>query len=166
VTWRVFIVSDLLTILDWAAYFLDQSPEAYATYTPYLWPFYNALNTVKSWILPIIDQISHKPDLATIALLLVIVLVSLKILDMLWQTVIFWFKLAKRILFWGGLAALGLWLWSRGPEGMMQDVQYWQEAWSSEYGYWKEQEKMARMSRQGINHRASQQPGRAGWFGR
>ncbi|EMD01256.1 hypothetical protein BAUCODRAFT_144802 [Baudoinia panamericana UAMH 10762] len=150
-------------VQDWAAYFLGSEQAAFITYSPYLYRFYNAASTIKSWLLPLIDQVIRKPDLATIALLLVIVILSLKVLDMLWQTVVFWFKMARRLLFWGVLAALGLWMWTRGPEGVWEDVQYWSEAWGKEYGYWKEQEKVARLAAQGRNYGGKQQRP-VGWF--
>lgn len=144
---------------DWAAYFLNGDHSAYS---PYIYQFYNIVSIAKSWLLPLIDQVSRKPDLATIALLLVIVLVSLKILNMLVQTVLFWFRLARTLLFWGGLVALGLWMWSRGPAGMMEDVQYWQGTWSQEYEHFKDKENVAKLARQGLNYGRQQQ--RAGWF--
>ncbi|KAI7157782.1 hypothetical protein KC349_g5379 [Hortaea werneckii] len=77
-------------VQDWAAYLLNDADLSHA---PYLYRLYSAAGTAKSWLLPLIDQVSQKPDLATIALLLIIVLVSLKILDMLWQTLLFWMRL-------------------------------------------------------------------------
>ncbi|KAK3617928.1 hypothetical protein LTR56_001995 [Elasticomyces elasticus] len=150
-------------VQDWAAYFLDaNNVAALSAYSPYLYSFYNALNIAKSWLLHLIDQVSRKPDLATIALLLIIVLVSLKILDMLWQTLLFWVRLVRRVVFWGGAAALGMWLYSRGPAGMMEDLQYWQSTWSGEYSHWKEKEQIARNARQGVNYGGQRQQGR--WF--
>ena len=134
------------SMVDWAAYLLNDVDLSHA---PYLYRLYSAAGTAKSWLLPLIDQVSQKPDLATIALLLIIVLVSLKILDMLWQTLLFWMRFVRRLVLWGGIAALGLWFWSRGPDGVLEDVQYWQGQWSHEYGYWKEKERVARLARQG-----------------
>ncbi|KAI7471148.1 hypothetical protein KC351_g12274 [Hortaea werneckii] len=133
-------------VQDWAAYLLN---DVNLSHAPYLYRLYSAAGTAKSWFLPLVDQVSQKPDLATIALLLIIVLVSLKILDMLWQTLLFWMRFVRRLVLWGGIAALGLWFWSRGPDGVLEDVQYWQGQWSHEYGYWKEKERVARLARQG-----------------
>ncbi|EME49028.1 hypothetical protein DOTSEDRAFT_96624, partial [Dothistroma septosporum NZE10] len=87
----------------------------------------------KSYMLPLVDQLSQKPDLATIALLLVILFISLKILNMLYQTAIFWFRMARKIAFWGSLVALALWMYTRGPDGVAADTQYWFETWQGEY---------------------------------
>ena len=81
---------------------------------------------------------------------------------MLWQTILFWVRMVRRLAFWGTTAALALWLYSRGPAGMMEDVQYWQGAWSHEYGYWKEREQIARNARQGVNYVKQRQQGN--WF--
>lgn len=149
-------------LADWAAYLLSPDNratayEAYATYSPYLnylSPYLSYLSAFKTYTLLLIEQITKKPDLATIALLLVILFVSLKILDMLWQSVLFWFRLAKKIIFWGGLLVLGTWLYVRGLEGVVEDLGYWQGQWRGEYAVWKERERLARLGRQ---------QGRGGW---
>ena len=133
---------------DWATQFFS-SHENLQTYGPYARQAYGYISTFKSYLFPLIDQVSKKPDLATIALLLVILFVSLKILNMLYQTFIFWLKTGVRILFWGSLAALGVWMYNRGPDGVLEDMQYWYDVWNQEHVYWKEREKVARMTRQG-----------------
>lgn len=142
---------------DWAAYLMGNHGMLWA-YSSYGRQLYTLLNTAKSYILPLIDQVSKKPDLATIALLIVILFVSLKILNMLLQTVLFWLRLARTIAFWGGLGALGLWMYTRGPEGVWEDVQYWLKVWNQDYDYWKEKERVTRMARQ----RGGQ--GYTGWY--
>ncbi|KAF2722787.1 hypothetical protein K431DRAFT_244366 [Polychaeton citri CBS 116435] len=132
-------------VQDWASYLLHTSPNM----LPYVGQIYTLTSTARSYILPLIDRVAQKPDLATIALLLIILFVSLKILNMLWQAVMFWVRLAKTIIFWGGLGALAIWVYNRGPDGMMEDVSYWTEVWQQEHHYWKEQEREARrMARQ------------------
>lgn len=146
---------------DWAAYLFGDH-DALQNYGPYARQFYSLVSTAKSYILPLIDQVSRKPDLATIALLLIILFVSLKILDMLWQTMLFWLRLARKIVFWGGLAALALWLYTRGPDGVMEDVEYWLQVWNHEHEYWRERERAARMARQGGGMRKQGKSG--GWY--
>lgn len=128
-------------ILDWVAYAMGD----HSGVLPYARQAFGAMSTIKSYLVPLIDQISQKPDLATIALLLIIVLVSLKILDMLYQTILFWARLAWRVVFWGGLAALGLWMYTRGPDGVAEDMQYWFDTWSGEYQKFKDQERVAQL---------------------
>jgi len=69
----------------------------------------------------------------SIALLLVILFVSLKLLDMAWRAMVFWFNLAAKIVFWGSMVILVTWIWTRGPEGFMDDVQDLVAFWSKEY---------------------------------
>jgi Na+/proline symporter len=114
----------------------------------YLQQAYRLLNTAQGYAQTLLSKISANPDLTTIALLLVIVLVSLQILNMLYNSVIFWFRVARRMAFWGGLIGIALWLYARGPDGVAQDVQYWYETWNREYKYWKEQESSARFLQQ------------------
>ncbi|KAK5164830.1 uncharacterized protein LTR77_009494 [Saxophila tyrrhenica] len=132
---------------DWAAHALSNHDNLRAYY-PYARTAYSYLSLARSYALPLIDQVSRKPDLATIALLLVILFISLKILNMLWQTFMFWFRMARRVVFWGGLVGLGLWMYTRGPEGAVEDVGYWVEVWGREREYWVERERVARLGQQ------------------
>ncbi|KAK5115963.1 hypothetical protein LTR62_000419 [Meristemomyces frigidus] len=153
-------------IQDWALTLLNQTqtqdPATYAsyykTYAPYLWRLTTLLTTTKSHLLPLLTTLTQKPDLTTLALLLIILLLSLKLLNLLWQTVLFWFKLARTILFWGGLLVLGLWMWSRGPEGVVGDVGVWVGRWKEEYAVLKGREEGARL--------AQRAGGGGGGFGR
>lgn len=78
---------------------------------------------------------------------------------MLVNTVMFWIRLAARVAFWGGLAIVGFWMWSRGPEGVIEDLGFWSGRWTEEYRYFTERQETARMAR------GRQQPygDRAGW---
>ena len=40
-------------------------------------------------------------------------------------------------------------MYTRGPEGVGEDVQYWWSVWNQEHEYWRERERVARMARQG-----------------
>ncbi|GAB7365502.1 hypothetical protein MBLNU230_g6575t1 [Neophaeotheca triangularis] len=133
---------------DWAVHFLHSNDNDYSPYLRQALNYTTLLTTyARAYLLPLITNLTQKPDLATIALLLVIFFISLKILNMLYQAVMFWVRLAWRIVFWGGAVLLGLWLYTRGPEGVMNDFGYWMEAWGREYKYWKDQEAGARMAR-------------------
>jgi hypothetical protein len=93
------------------------------------------------------NALTQKPDLATLALLLLIIFLSL---NMLLSTVMFWLRLATKILFWGSLAIVGLWMWTRGPEGILQDLAYWGRAWTEEYRYFTDraEQRMAKGTQQ------------------
>ena len=82
---------------------------------------------------PLLNKLVTQPDVATILALLAIFFISLKILDMMYRAVIFWVNLALRLLFWGGILVMGLWVWNRGPEGFVEDLQGLGEYWVGEY---------------------------------
>ena len=113
---------------EWSSYLLSSSNP----FRPYILPFLSYTSILKAYTAPLINALTQKPDLATLALLLVIIFLSLKILNMLLSTVMFWLRLAARILFWGSLAIVGLWMWTRGPEGILDDLGYWGRAWSED----------------------------------
>ena len=60
--------------------------------------------------------------------------------------------------------ALGLWMYTRGPEGAMEDVEYWWNVWNKDYEYWKERERAARVlgQQQGMGGRGRGNGG--SWF--
>ena len=104
----------------------------------YLRPFTTLTSAIRSYLLPLIDRVAQKPDLASILLVLLILFLSLKILNMLWQAVMFWVRLATRIIFWGGAAVIALWIANRGVDGAVEDMQHWSQVWTGEYQHWKD----------------------------
>lgn len=131
---------------EWSSYLLSSSNP----FRPYILPFLSYTSILKAYTAPLINALTQKPDLATLALLLVIIFLSLKILNMLLSTVMFWLRLAARILFWGSLAIVGLWMWTRGPEGILDDLGYSGRAWSEEYKYFTDraEQRMAKGAQQ------------------
>jgi len=75
---------------------------------------------------------------------LIILFISLKILNILYQTVIFWVSLVFRVLFWGSFVALGFWVWNRGIDGVINDAQTIATDWKGQYDYFQEQADLAR----------------------
>lgn len=126
--------------VDWASYLIQSG---YIT-PSYLRPFTAMTTVIKSYLLPLINHVAQKPDLTSIALVLIILFLSLKVLNMLWQAVMFWVRLATRIVFWGGAIVLLLWLFNRGVDGAIEDVGYWTRVWNGNYQYWKDQTQSAR----------------------
>lgn len=126
---------------------------------PYAFQLLSYTSILKAYTAPLLNALTQKPDLATLALLLLILFLSLKILNMLVNTVMFWFRMLFRVAFWGGLAAVGLWMWTRGPEGVVEDLQLWAGMWAQEYRYFSERQEADRMAR------GAQQPygGGVGW---
>lgn len=62
------------------------------------------------------------PDIATLALLAVIFLVSLKILDIVRNTILSWIKMILRLGVWALVAAVGLYVWLNGIEQSMESL--------------------------------------------
>lgn len=141
---------------DWASYFLGNNA-ALSSYG-YARQFFTIVNTARGYITPLIEQVARKPDLATVALLLIILLISLKLLNMVYQTLLWWFRVAKSLAFWGGLITIAVWMYTRGPEGAATDLQYWYEMWTKEYQRWKDQEQVARL----LNQQGGQR--RQAWY--
>lgn len=63
---------------------------------------------------------------------------------MLWQTVKFWVRMIGRLTFWGVVLGLAVWMWTRGADGVGEDVRFWAGKWGEEYEGWKEKERFAR----------------------
>lgn len=89
--------------------------------------------TLQAHLTPFLTRLITQPDIASILLLLVALFISMKVLDMLYRAVLFWINLALRLAFWGGILALGMWVWTRGPEGFVEDVTDLGEYWMGEY---------------------------------
>ncbi|KAI5251302.1 hypothetical protein E4T42_04443 [Aureobasidium subglaciale] len=122
-------------VQDWAGYLFRNG---------YLTPgIFGPLATLKNifynYLLPVFQSLLEKPDLTKIALMLVILYISLKLLKMLVSSVLFWFRLAFRISFWGGLVVLAFWLSQRGVDGAAEDVGYWFRLWKGELDHYKSQ---------------------------
>lgn len=111
-------------------------------------PLSHLFRAAQTHLLPLIDHVSKNPDIASITLLVIVLLVSLKILNILYRAVMFWITLAFRLVFWGTVVVLGLFIWSRGFDGAVQDLstwaKYWVGVWMSEYQRFQEQLERAR----------------------
>lgn len=55
---------------------------------------------------------------------------------------------------------VGVWLWNRGAEGVVEDVGYWWSVWEGERERWVEQERLARMAAEARNGPG----GEGGWL--
>ena len=87
---------------------------------------------------------TSNPDLTTIVLLLIILVLSLKMLDMLVRTVMWWIRLVTRLIFWTAVLGTGYWLWQRGFDGAVKDFEAWRHIWAQNYEYYQRQELNAR----------------------
>ncbi|KAG0155304.1 Nuclear pore assembly and biogenesis protein, APQ12 [Penicillium digitatum] len=64
---------------------------------------------------------SSMPDLLSIFLLAIIIIVSLKVLEYAYRVVMFWVMLAFRLAFWGSILGLGWYIYSVGIENAGRD---------------------------------------------
>jgi len=62
------------------------------------------------------------PDLVQILILAVILFISLKVLDYARRVIVFWVMLVFRLVFWGSLLGLGLYVYRVGVENAGRDV--------------------------------------------
>jgi hypothetical protein len=88
-------------------------------------------------IYPALLRLYNSPDVLTIVLLGVLLLISLKILDLLRRAVVFWVRMFTRLAFWGSILVAGVYVWGRGWEGALEDGQRWSgeiaRVWTREY---------------------------------
>ncbi|KAJ5185484.1 Nuclear pore assembly and biogenesis protein APQ12 [Penicillium cf. griseofulvum] len=75
---------------------------------------------------------SSMPDLLSIFLLAVILFVSIKILDYAYRVVMFWVRLAFRLVFWGSILGVGWYVYSVGIENAGRDFGW---IWGVVYGF-------------------------------
>jgi hypothetical protein len=120
--------------------------------------------TLTTHLSPLLNRLVTQPDVASILALLAIFFISLKILDMMYRAVVFWVNLAIRLVFWGGILVVGLWIWNRGPEGFVEDLQGLAEYWVHEYDRYSSEVKSFQQQKEDqIRIKAGQQQRKRGW---
>ncbi|GAM87750.1 hypothetical protein ANO11243_057770 [Dothideomycetidae sp. 11243] len=96
---------------------------------------------LQTYVLPPLDRLirtlAAKPDVASVLLLIVLIFVSLKLLNLLYQTVMWWIRLAFRLAYWSAIIGVVTWVVTRGSDGVAADVQRVVDLWNGEYQYWK-----------------------------
>ncbi|KKK13678.1 hypothetical protein P175DRAFT_0499086 [Aspergillus ochraceoroseus IBT 24754] len=71
---------------------------------------------------PTATLLASMPDLVSVLVLLVVLLLSLKILDYARRMVMFWVSLVMRLLWWASIISLGLYVYQAGLEKSAQDL--------------------------------------------
>lgn len=56
---------------------------------------------------------------------------------MAYRAVMFWVRLVVQLVVWGSAAVLGMWVWNRGVEGAVEDIQGLTEYWMGQFEYFK-----------------------------
>ncbi|KAF2233200.1 hypothetical protein EV356DRAFT_504056 [Viridothelium virens] len=157
-------------VQDWANYlhYLTSSPlSPLSTYSSYLQSLTSFSTRLSAFFSPFLNKLTTSPDLASIALLLLTLIASLVILDMLWRAVIYWVRLFFNLVFWASAVGLGFWMWNRGPDGVIEDIEMLIGVWSKEYTHWKQRAEMSEAWRKqqyggtyGGNHGGANRRGR------
>ncbi|KAJ5689872.1 Nuclear pore assembly and biogenesis protein APQ12 [Penicillium macrosclerotiorum] len=99
------------------------------------------------------------PDLVTILLLAIILLLSLKILDYARRIVMFWVTLAFRLVFWGTLIGLGFYIYQVGFERASRDLGW---VWGAAEGFVEDFSK--RSAAAAANAKANENAGAGSWY--
>ncbi|KAF2461074.1 hypothetical protein BDY21DRAFT_138385 [Lineolata rhizophorae] len=118
-------------ILDWMHAVLPA--EARSFFSPISAPIHALSCLARDRVLPVVGRTVQSPDLASVALLVVIFFISLRIVHMLYRAVVFWVSLTLRLLFWLAVAGAALYLWDRGFDGTVADAEYLVGYWWDEY---------------------------------
>ncbi|KAH6854505.1 hypothetical protein B0I37DRAFT_32648 [Chaetomium sp. MPI-CAGE-AT-0009] len=70
----------------------------------------------------LVTILSASPNVVAAAVLVVLAIVILQILSLVRRVVLFWTRVAFRLLFWAGVALLFSWAWQRGMERSVRDA--------------------------------------------
>lgn len=83
---------------------------------------------------------------------------------MMYRAVIFWVNMVLRLAFWGSILLVGLWVWNRGVDGFVEDLQGLGEYWAGEYErYSGEVKSFQRQKEDQIRFQAQQKQKGRGW---
>lgn len=128
-------------------YLQDLFPQAAQFYNdyyhhlqPYLLPLYRILLSSQlyfyRWVFPTLYPIyvlsnnalhslsTGAPDVLTLAILAIALIVSLRVLDYMRRTIIYWIGLAIRTGLWLTVGGVGVYVWQRGFEQSVEDFGY------------------------------------------
>ena len=108
------------------------------TYNPYVTPIYRFILLAQSYlyrhIFPLIFPLytlankalrtlnSDSPDLLALLALGITLYISLRVLDYVRRTIVFWISLVIRLGLYAGVVGLGIYVWQRGLEQSLQDL--------------------------------------------
>jgi hypothetical protein len=81
---------------------------------------------------------------------------------MMYRAVMFWVNMVIRLVFWGSIVVLGMWVYNRGVDGFVDDISGLVEYWSGEYDkYSGEVRRFKESDQEQIQIKAEQR--RRGW---
>ncbi|KAF2746514.1 hypothetical protein M011DRAFT_495006 [Sporormia fimetaria CBS 119925] len=94
---------------------------------------FSIITTLRAALTPLLTRFAAHPDWQTAAVLIVLAIVSLKILGMAYRAVVFWVSLVLRVGTWVSVGVVCWWIYNRGVDGFVEDVQGLGEWWVGEY---------------------------------
>ncbi|KAL8939027.1 MAG: hypothetical protein Q9211_002933 [Gyalolechia sp. 1 TL-2023] len=110
----------------------------YTPYVAYIRPLQHALLIAESYfyrylfptLYPILAlstrifraALTEQPSLLSLALLALLLVISLKVLDMVRRTVIYWISIAIRLVMYVGMVIVGMWVYQRGLDQSLEDL--------------------------------------------
>ncbi|XPS75163.1 hypothetical protein M3J09_007270 [Ascochyta lentis] len=125
---------------------------------------FGIFRTLQTHLTPLFTRLVTQPDAASILVVVAALFISFKILDMMYRAVLFWVNLVFRLVLWGGIGLIGLWVYNRGVDGFVQDVQDLAQKWAGEYEKYSGEVKRLQQDHEAqIRLQAKQQGGRKGW---
>lgn len=120
--------------------------------------------TLQTHLTPLFTRLITQPDAASILVVVAALFISFKILDMMYRAVLFWVNMVFRLVLWGGIGLIGLWVYNRGVDGFVQDVQELATKWAGEYEKYSGEVKQYQQAQEAqIRMQAKQQGGKRGW---
>lgn len=85
-----------------------------------------AFSVVYPLVMPLVNRVvevlSDSPDFVVLGVLLAIVVVALQVVFLVHRIMMFWTRMAMRLVLWAAVGALVAVVWQRGPETAMRDV--------------------------------------------
>jgi hypothetical protein len=124
---------------------------------------FGIFRTIQTHLTPLFSRVVTQPDVASILALVAIFFISLKILDMMYRAVLFWVNMVIRLALWGSMAVLGLWVYNRGIDGFVRDVQDISQTWMGSYEKYSNEVKKYQAEKEGqIRMQAGQQAAQQG----
>ncbi|KAF2189778.1 hypothetical protein K469DRAFT_625740 [Zopfia rhizophila CBS 207.26] len=124
---------------------------------------FGIMKTLQTHLTPLLTRVTTQPDVASILMLLAILFISLKILEMAYRTVMFWVNLVFKVLLWGSIAGVSYWIYTRGLDGFVEDVQHLVEVWLGEYEKFNEDVRRYQQQQQVRMDGYGHQKGRRVW---
>lgn len=103
----------------------------------------------------LVDAMEGSPTASSVVVPLVILTVAVIVLNWIRRMVMWWTRMAFRLVFWATIVALGAWVWNRGIEASLRDtfvlggkiVGYCavvKDIWVAEYKRYEDQQKKTR----------------------